>query len=73
MGRVFIVYGQPDDIENHNWEVGIAPYKVWHYFTGGGKHSFYFIDRNREGIYSLVHSTVEGEIKNENWTTMEAM
>ena len=72
MGRVFIVYGEPDDIENHLWESGIAPYKIWYYFTGGGKHSFVFIDRNNEGIYSLVHSTVQEEIKNEDWMYLES-
>jgi len=71
MGRVFVVYGKPDDIENYNWEGGAKSYKIWQYFTAGGQHSFIFVDRNHEGIFYLVHSTVEGEIKNENWKTQE--
>ena len=72
MGRIFVIYGQPDDIENHTMEFGTKPYVIWYYFTSGsGQHSFAFVDRNNEGIYTLVHSTVESEIKNENWMEQE--
>jgi len=71
MGRVFIVYGQPDDIERHVMEIGIKPYIIWRYFTAGGQHIFVFVDRNQAEIYTLVHSTVPEEIKNENWRSEE--
>ncbi len=72
MGRVFIVFGQPDDIENHVMEVHQKPYVVWYYYqTGTGKQEFVFVDRNNEGIYVLVHSTVEGELKNYSWKMQE--
>jgi len=71
MGRVFIIYGQPDDIERHVMEIGIKPYILWRYFTAGGQHVFVFVDRNQEEIYTLVHSTVPEEIKNENWRSQE--
>ena len=71
MGRVFVVYGKPDDIEQYTWETGRKSYAIWRYFTAGGQHSFVFVDRNHEGIYYLVHSTVEEEIKNYNWEATE--
>ncbi len=71
MGRVFIIYGQPDDIERHVMEIGKKPYIIWHYFTAGGQHTFVFVDRNQSDIYALVHSTVPEEIKNENWKSQE--
>jgi GWxTD domain-containing protein len=71
MGRVFIIYGQPDDIETHTWETGAKPYVIWKYFTSHAQHSFVFVDRNHESIFTLVHSTVEEEIKNPNWKNQE--
>lgn len=71
MGRVFIVYGQPSDVENHFWDEGVTPYTIWHYEARGGRQQFIFVDRNNDGIYTLVHSTVIGEIKNENWMHFE--
>ena len=71
MGRVFIVYGQPDDIERYQMDFQTKPYEIWQYYTTGGKHVFYFVDRNNIGIYSLVHSTVLEEIKNYSWRENE--
>ena len=72
MGRIFVIYGQPDDIENHTMGMDSKAYEIWSYFTtGSGKQSFVFVDRNNTGIYYLVHSTVEGEIKNPGWEQQE--
>jgi GWxTD domain-containing protein len=72
MGRIFIVYGQPDEIEDFSMNMDGKPYIIWHYFTTGtGKQSFVFIDYNVIGIYTLVHSTVEGEIHNAFWRERE--
>ena len=71
MGRVFIIYGQPDDIERYEMQFETKAYQVWQYFTGGGRHTFAFVDRNNEGIYTLVHSSVVEEIKNPDWKDQE--
>ncbi len=72
MGRVFIVYGQPDEIENRPMNMELKPYAIWDYFsTGTGKQRFVFVDRSGNQIYTLVHSTVETEIKNPNWLEEE--
>ncbi len=71
MGRIFIVYGQPDDIDRHHMEIDEKPYEIWSYYVGGQNHKFVFVDRNNENIYSLVHSTLPEEITNEEWYERE--
>ncbi len=72
MGRVFIIYGQPDEIENRMMNMDAKPYVIWNYFaTRTGKHQFVFVDRNGNQNYTLVHSTVETEIYNPNWMQEE--
>lgn len=72
MGRVFIIYGKPDEIENRPMNMDSKPYAIWDYFsTGTGKQRFIFVDRSGNHIYTLVHSTVETEIKNPNWMDEE--
>jgi GWxTD domain-containing protein len=71
MGRIFIVYGQPDDVERNQMQFETKSYEIWQYYTAGGKHEFVFVDRNNIGIYSLVHSTVLEEIKNPDWRQSE--
>ena len=68
MGRVFIIYGQPDEIENRTMNMDTKPYIIWEYFgTGTGKHQFVFVDKSGNQVYRLVHSTVDTEIYNSNW------
>ena len=72
MGRVFVIYGQPDEIENESMNIKGKPYIIWHYYTSSsGKHYFAFVDKNIDGVYTLVHSTVLSEIKNPNWRNDE--
>jgi len=72
MGRVFIIYGKPDEIENRPMNMDLKPYAIWDYFsTGTGKQRFIFVDKNGNHIYTLVHSTVETEIHNPNWMEEE--
>lgn len=51
-GRIYIMYGRPDEIERHPMEVGLKPYEIWHYYSSS--HYFYFIDENGYGEYRLV-------------------
>lgn len=61
MGRVYIQYGAPDDIERVSGEA--KPYEIWHY----GRHEFVFLDRNALGNFELVHSDYPGELNNPMW------
>lgn len=72
MGRVFVIYGQPDEITDHSLDISTKPYVIWEFYTTGkGSHTFSFVDKNGNGTYTLVHSTVEREIHNPNWQNME--
>jgi GWxTD domain-containing protein len=63
MGRVYIQYGAPDDIERDNSGGNTKPWELWHY----GRYDFVFQDRNSLGYYELVHSTYPGELNNPMW------
>lgn len=68
-GRVYIRYGEPDDIERSPFTTTHVPYEMWHYFEGGN-FMFVFADLSTNGDYRQVHSTVQGEITFPNWRDM---
>ena len=63
MGRVYIQYGAPDDIERDASGGLTKPYEIWQY----GRYEFVFQDRNALGHYELVHSDYPGELNNPMW------
>jgi len=66
-GRVFIVYGPPDEIERHANETDVKPYEIWHYNSIQGGVIFIFGDRTGFSDYILLHSTHRSELHDENW------
>ncbi len=54
MGMVFVLFGAPDNIERHPFEVNSRPYEVWYYNTNGKV--YYFIDDSGFGDYRLINS-----------------
>ena len=66
-GRVYIVYGPPDDYERHPNESETRPYEIWTYNNIQGGVIFVFVLRNQGGDYELVHSTHRNELHDENW------
>jgi GWxTD domain-containing protein len=75
MGRIYIRYGEPDDIERHPLSLDNKPWEQWHYdeidesFTHPRQSGviFVFVDEDGFGVYRLVHSTAVGEIQNLRW------
>ena len=66
-GRVYILYGPPDDVERSpNTDKGRA-YQVWRYENLQGGVIFVFIDMTGYHRYQLVHSTYRSEIQNYDW------
>lgn len=69
-GRVYITYGEPDEIERHPSSMGEKPYQRWTYDRlpgqSGGDY-FVFVDEDGYGNLRLVHSTLRGEISNPDW------
>jgi GWxTD domain-containing protein len=66
-GRVFILYGDPDEIERVTSQNNAKPYETWHYYQIENGVQFVFIDRTGFSEYVLVHSTMRGELQDENW------
>ena len=66
-GRVYIMYGAPNDIERHPNESDKRPYEIWSYHDIQGGVIFVFVQRNQGSDYELVHSTHRNELHDENW------
>ena len=50
-GRIYIVYGPPDEIERYTFESRSYPYQIWHYTSIS--RSFMFVDFDGYGRYQL--------------------
>jgi len=66
-GRVYILYGRPDEIERFPSLGETKPYQIWHYYRIENGVVFVFVDRSGYGDYELVHSTKRGELRDDNW------
>jgi len=67
MGRVYILYDEPDDIERHPYAMASKSWERWNYDHIQGGVYFIFIDEQGYGVYKLIHSTAKGEIKDPRW------
>ncbi len=72
MGRVYIMYGSPAQIEKHDFEPRMLPYQRWYYYQLKDQPTqteFIFADKDGSGIYQLIHSNAKGELSNRKWET----
>jgi GWxTD domain-containing protein len=67
-GRVYIMYGPPDDYDRHPSESEYRPYEIWSFQNIQGGVIFVFVQRSSTGDYELVHSTHRNELHDENWS-----
>jgi len=67
-GRVFILYGEPSEIDRYPNTPEFNPYEVWTYHQIQGGVVFVFVDRTGFGDWMLVHSTHRNELRDDNWT-----
>ncbi|MFH0733567.1 MAG: GWxTD domain-containing protein [bacterium] len=66
-GRVYLTYGEPDEIENKPNEVDSKPYQLWYYNSIEGGVEFVFADLSGYSQFELIHSTKRGELKDSNY------
>lgn len=68
-GRVFILYGQPSNIERFPSTPSNKPYQIWTYdnLRGQGGVIFIFADRFGFNRYELIHSTLRTELQDPFW------
>ncbi|HAY33485.1 MAG TPA: GWxTD domain-containing protein [Ignavibacteria bacterium] len=67
-GRIYIVYGKPDDIDNFPFQAATKSYQIWRYnaVEGGGECVFIELQPGTD-VYWLVNSTFRNELRNDNW------
>jgi len=58
MGMVFILFGPPNDIERHPFEIQSKPYEIWYYYEIN--RTFVFVDETGFGDYRLLTPYYEG-------------
>jgi len=52
MGMIFILFGPPNDIERHPFDMESKPYEVWYYYELN--RTFVFVDESGFGEYRLI-------------------
>jgi GWxTD domain-containing protein len=67
-GRIYITYGKPSEIDLHPNEADSKAYEIWSYSNvqGGAICVFGEYDLGT-GVFYLVHSTIRGEFKDDDW------
>ncbi|MEE9187670.1 MAG: GWxTD domain-containing protein [Bacteroidota bacterium] len=66
-GRVYILYGPPDEYDRHPSEIDTKPFETWFYHQIQGGVDFVFVDRSGFHDYELIHSTHRNELRDDNW------
>lgn len=66
-GRVYLVYGQPSEIDRYPNQTESRPYEIWNYYDIEGGVQFIFGDVTGFSEYLLLHSTKRGELRDDRW------
>jgi GWxTD domain-containing protein len=66
-GRVYLIYGEPSEIERYPNQIDTKPYEIWYYNELEGGVIFIFADLTNFSDYQLIHSTSRGELRDDNW------
>jgi GWxTD domain-containing protein len=66
-GRVYIVYGEPTEIQRYPSQTDAKPYEIWRYESLEGGVEFIFGDLTGFSDYQLLHSTKRGELRDDYW------
>jgi GWxTD domain-containing protein len=52
-GRIYVIFGEPDNVERYPFELDNVPYQVWHYYRLS--RTFVFEDTHHTGDYHLTY------------------
>ncbi|MBU0763846.1 MAG: GWxTD domain-containing protein [Bacteroidetes bacterium] len=69
-GRVYLQYGSPNQIIEETHDPSSYPYEIWKYYTLNNQSNVKFLFYNPDiagSDYTLLHSTLRGEIRTANW------
>jgi GWxTD domain-containing protein len=51
-GKIYVVYGPPDDVDRRNSQMNTPAFETWHYNRLNRK--YFFADRDGEGVFRLI-------------------
>ena len=66
-GRIYLIYGEPSEIDRYPNQTETKPYEIWRYESIEGGVIFVFGDITGFNDYQLLHSTKRGEMRDDNW------
>ncbi|MFA6599003.1 MAG: GWxTD domain-containing protein [Ignavibacteriaceae bacterium] len=66
-GRVYLLYGEPSEIERYPNQTDSKPYEIWQYHNLEGGVIFVFADLTGFSDYQLINSTMRGELRDDDW------
>jgi GWxTD domain-containing protein len=69
-GRIYLLYGMPNSINDKPNSNNSYPYQVWHYYRAGkfnNKTCIFYSPNMIGNEYLLLHSDIPGENKDLNW------
>lgn len=66
-GRVFLIYGEPSEVERYPNQLDSKPYEIWQYHNLEGGVIFVFADLTGFSDYQLINSTMRGELRDDSW------
>jgi|WetSurMetagenome_2_1015567.scaffolds.fasta_scaffold14178_3 GWxTD domain-containing protein len=67
-GKIYLIYGKPTDVESNPNSSDTTGYEIWHYdLLQGGTICVFAETQAGSGFYILVHSTIRGEFRNDDW------
>jgi GWxTD domain-containing protein len=69
-GRIYILYGEPDNVDRFPTSMSERAYEIWYYHHLEGGVEFDFVDITDQGEYMLVNSTLRNEYRDSNWTEL---
>jgi GWxTD domain-containing protein len=61
MGMVYIIFGPPDNVDRHPFDMGSVPYEVWDYFNINRR--FIFVDESGFGEYRLLNPIWDKDVR----------
>ncbi|MGD8923196.1 MAG: GWxTD domain-containing protein [Candidatus Zixiibacteriota bacterium] len=54
-GRIYVIHGEPDQIDDYPMSPQYVPYQIWHYYKQGRYRRFLFVDEDLDGDYRLEY------------------
>ncbi len=67
MGRIYILHGEPSEIERNQSSFEERSWQRWWYHGIEGGVYFIFVDFEGTGAHEMVHSSKKNEVKDYNW------